>query len=83
MRFRPFMEEQLSKGFDDFVTLYFPGPKKPWEYQSDRELLMASLRDRTNDKAREARLRRLDLAKTAKSAGFVKSENTLPASSDT
>ncbi len=31
MKFKPFVEELLSKGFEEFVTLYFRGPNKPWE----------------------------------------------------
>jgi hypothetical protein len=66
------MEEQLSKGFDEFVTLYFPGPKKPWEYRNERELMMASLRDRTDENSREARRRRFDLAQTCQRRWLTK-----------
>lgn len=63
MKFRSFIEAQLSEGFDEFVTLYFPGPQKPWEYQSELERLKASWRDQRDEKARESRLRRLSLAR--------------------
>lgn len=64
MRLSSFIKEQLSEGYDEFVTLYYPGPKKPWEYESERELFIASLRDRINEEAQEARLRRFAIAQT-------------------
>jgi len=64
MKFRPFMDEQLSKGFDEFVTLYFPGPKKHLEGKTGWQLSMASWRDRNDEKACATRLRRCELART-------------------
>jgi hypothetical protein len=62
MKWKPFIDDLLSAGFDDFVTLYFPGPRPLSDYTNDWELLREALRDLTDETRRAARQQRLDRA---------------------
>jgi hypothetical protein len=58
------MEEELRGGFDEFVTLYFPGPKKHLEGKTEWQIWVAYWNERDDEKACAARSRRYELART-------------------
>jgi hypothetical protein len=62
MRFRTFIDDLLLRGFDQFVTLYYPGPRPVWEYADESERLMEARRDLQDEKRRAARARRFQRA---------------------
>jgi len=70
--FKELIDWQLSRNFDEFVTLYHPGPKKPWEYASEREFTLAVLNDRYGFQAGLARLHRFGRAQDRQAAWLAK-----------
>jgi hypothetical protein len=63
MDLRDFIKEQLSDGFEEFVTLYCPDPKKPWEHENNRPPEL-STRGGLPGQSRTVPHRYFDLART-------------------
>jgi hypothetical protein len=76
--FKPFIDDLLSQGFEQFVTLYFPGPRPLWTYENDLELLKEALRDLTDETRRAARRRLFDRAQTCHERWLAEVEREAP-----
>jgi hypothetical protein len=61
MHFRLFVDEFLSRGCDDFVTLY-TSAKKPWEYKDQRESRAVCLKVLSSKKWRTESAKRFNRA---------------------